>query len=184
MATANPDTIKIQREEPEDGREVYLLLVDGCARAKLYVRRKPKEKPHVSLDILFAGEFDWSEAGVWVRALQKLADIGDKLAGPSTDVEQLLHKPTDEEIEMAAKKKAAKAKKANAKSRKASGEKAPRESAAQMFQDLIMAGNLTDDKIFAKVQDKFKLDDKKRSYVAWYRNKLKKDGKKPPEAKE
>lgn len=181
MATANPDTIKIIHDEPEDGREIYTLYVDGGPRAKLAVRKRPKQKPEVTLDILFAGEFDWAEAGVWVRALQKLADIGDKLAGDSTDVERLLHKQSEEEIEMAAKKKAAKAKKANGKSRQP-GEK--RESAAQMFQDLIMEGKKTDDQIFAAVKAKYKLDDKKRSYVAWYRNKLTKDGKKPPAAKE
>lgn len=56
-------------------------------------------------------------------------------------------------------------------------------SAAQMFQDLIMAGKLTDDEIFSAVKEQFGLDDKKRSYVGWYRNKLKKDGQTPPEAK-
>jgi hypothetical protein len=56
-------------------------------------------------------------------------------------------------------------------------------SAAQMFQDLIMACDFTDDQIFAKVKAKFDLDDKKRGYVSWYRNYLKKQGKKPPEAK-
>lgn len=61
------------------------------------------------------------------------------------------------------------------------GEK--RESAAQMFQDLIMAGKLTDDQIFEKVQEKFGLDEKKRGYVKWYRNHLKKQGKNPPEPK-
>lgn len=61
------------------------------------------------------------------------------------------------------------------------GEK--RESAAQMFQDLIMAGKLTDDQIFEKVQEKFGLDEKKRGYVKWYRNHLKKQGANPPEAK-
>lgn len=61
------------------------------------------------------------------------------------------------------------------------GEKKP--SAAQMFQDLIMAGKLTDDQIFEKVQEKFGLDDKKRGYVKWYRNHLKKSGANPPEAK-
>ena len=61
------------------------------------------------------------------------------------------------------------------------GEK--RESAAQMFQDLIMAGKLTDDQIFEKVQEKFGLDEKKRGYVKWYRNHLKKLGKNPPEPK-
>lgn len=61
------------------------------------------------------------------------------------------------------------------------GEKKP--SAAQMFQDLIMAGKLTDDQIFEKVQEKFGLDDKKRGYVKWYRNHLKKSGANPPEAR-
>lgn len=62
-----------------------------------------------------------------------------------------------------------------------SGEKKP--SAAQMFQDLIMAGKLTDDQIFEKVQAEFGLDEKKRGYVKWYRNHLKKQGKNPPEPK-
>lgn len=61
------------------------------------------------------------------------------------------------------------------------GEKKP--SAAQMFQDLIMAGKLTDDQIFEKVQAEFGLDEKKRGYVKWYRNHLKKQGQNPPEAK-
>lgn len=61
--------------------------------------------------------------------------------------------------------------------------KASRETAAQMFQDLIMAGKLSDDQIFAKVQEKFGLDDKKKGYVKWYRNHLKKQGKNPPEPK-
>ena len=61
------------------------------------------------------------------------------------------------------------------------GEKKP--SAAQMFQDLIMSGKLTDDQIFEKVQAEFSLDEKKRGYVKWYRNHLKKSGANPPEAK-
>ena len=61
------------------------------------------------------------------------------------------------------------------------GEKKP--SAAQMFQDLIMAGKLTDDQIFEKVQAEFGLDEKKRGYVKWYRNHLKKQGQNPPEPK-
>jgi len=56
-------------------------------------------------------------------------------------------------------------------------------SAAAMFQGLILEGKLTDDEIFAAVQEQFGLDDKKRSYVGWYRNKLKKDGQNPPEGK-
>lgn len=76
------------------------------------------------------------------------------------------------------------------KETKAKATKAPtkktdekRESAAQMFQDLIMAGKLTDDQIFEKVQEKFGLDEKKRGYVKWYRNYLKKQGMNPPEPK-
>jgi hypothetical protein len=56
-------------------------------------------------------------------------------------------------------------------------------SAAQMFQDLIMEGKLTDDQIFKKVQEKFGLDEKKRGYVKWYRNHLAKQGRKPPAPK-
>ena len=64
---------------------------------------------------------------------------------------------------------------------KKTGEK--KVSAAQMFQDLIMAGKLTDDQIFEKVQAEFGLDEKKRGYTKWYRNHLKKQGANPPEAK-
>ena len=61
--------------------------------------------------------------------------------------------------------------------------KEKRYSAAQMFQDLIMEGKLTDSAIFAKVQEKFGLDDKKAGYVKWYRNHLKKNGQNPPDPK-
>ena len=54
------------------------------------------------------------------------------------------------------------------------------ESAAAMFQRLIMEGKLSDKKIFAEVQAAFGLDDKKYSYVKWYRNYLTKQGKNPP----
>lgn len=61
---------------------------------------------------------------------------------------------------------------------KTTGEK--KGSASQMFQELIMAGKLSDDGIFAAVQKEFGLDDSKKSYVKWYRGKLTKDGKNPP----
>ena len=54
------------------------------------------------------------------------------------------------------------------------------ESAGAMFKRLIMEGKLTDDAIFTQVQAAHNLDDKKRSYVAWYRNDLAKNGKSPP----
>jgi len=69
---------------------------------------------------------------------------------------------------------------ATAKPAKSAGKKP---SAAQMFQDLIMEGKLTDDQIFEKVQAEFGLDEKKRAYVKWYRNNLRKQGKTPPDAK-
>lgn len=56
-------------------------------------------------------------------------------------------------------------------------------SAAKMFQALIMAGELTDDEIFTQVQVAFGLEDKKRSYVQWYRKHLIKQGENPPEEK-
>lgn len=56
-------------------------------------------------------------------------------------------------------------------------------SAADAFRELIRAGKLTDDAIFAKVQAEFQLDDKKRGYVSWYRNDLRKKGEKVPDAK-
>ena len=59
----------------------------------------------------------------------------------------------------------------------AAPEKAKRRTVASAFQDLILEGKLSDDEIFAAVAGEFGLDAKKRSYVAWYRNHLKKLGK-------
>lgn len=181
MARANPDTIKIVRED-DDGLEVYQLYVDGGRRARLTIERRPKMPPSLSLDIQFTGDFPWEESRVWVQALQKLAEVGDAIAGQSTEVKRLLHQPTDEEIEVAKKKANAKA----AKQAKKTGAKVPREqkeTASSMFRELIMAGKLTDDQIFKKVQAKYGLDEGKRNYVTWYRYQLRKQGKKPPEGK-
>lgn len=90
------------------------------------------------------------------------------------------HRKTDPVVAPAKPTKAAKTTAAKAPVAK-SGEKKP--SASQMFQDLIMAGKLTDNQIFEKVQAEFGLDEKKRGYVKWYRNHLKKQGKNPPEPK-
>lgn len=62
-----------------------------------------------------------------------------------------------------------------------SAKKAPKPS--DLFKELIMTGKLTDDQIFAKVQEKFGLDNKKRPYVAWYRADLRKKGESPPDAR-
>ncbi len=67
--------------------------------------------------------------------------------------------------------------------RAAAGPKEKKPSAASRFQELIMEGKKSDDDIFTAVKKEFDLDDSKRSYVSWYRNKLLKDGKNPPAAK-
>jgi hypothetical protein len=63
-------------------------------------------------------------------------------------------------------------------------ERAP--SASSRFKELIMANAtakkpLNDDEIFDKVAGEFNLDEKKRTYVAWYRNDMKKKGMNPPD---
>jgi hypothetical protein len=183
MATSNPDTIKIVRED-DGGLEVYQLYVDGGQRARLTVRRQKDKPPALSLEVQFVGDFPWAESRVWVQALNRLAEVGDEVAGQGTDVKRLLHRPTDEEIDVAKKKVAAKAAKTAAKAAKKSGAKAPREqkeTASSMFKELIMEGKLTDDAIFKKVQAKYGLDEGKRNYVTWYRYDLRRKGQKPPE---
>ena len=171
--------IKITESETSDPI-VYSLSVNNTKIAELTVREK-EEKKDITLELLVAGEFQWSEARNWITGLMKLTEFGDAVYNSKPDVERLLHQPSDKEIDMAKAKAKAKQKKVD---KKAGKPVAPRETAAAMFQELIMDGKFTDDQIFAKVKAKFKLDDKKRSYVAWYRNKLGKDGKKPPTAKE
>ena len=88
-------------------------------------------------------------------------------------------KPTEKKqaTKAVAKKPIAKAveKKAPAKApAKAKG------SASAMFKELIMAGKLSDDGIFAAVQKEFGLADDKRYYVGWYRGDLKRKGMNPP----
>jgi len=159
---------------------IYSLYVNGARIAELNVINREDLPPKIELEFLAVGSFDWKEAQLWASELVKLTEVADGLIGSKPNVEGLLHTPTEKEIEMAKARAKAKA----AKQAKKTGEKVPRESAAQMFKDLIMAGKLTDDQIFATVKKKFGLDDKKRSYVAWYRNQLSKDGQKPPAAKE
>ncbi len=101
-------------------------------------------------------------------------------AKKSAAAEKPAAKTTEKKATKVSREPAPKAKAATTKPAKA-GEK--KSSAAQMFQDLIMAGKLTDDQIFEKVQAEFGLDEKKRGYVKWYRNHLKKQGKNPPEPK-
>jgi len=125
--------------------------------------------------------------------LGKVITITKQEHDMATSKKKAIQAATEKAKEAAEKKTAKAAKKATGKpaadkpvkavkAATAKGEK--RETAAQLFQDLIMAGKLTDAQIFAKVQEKFGLDDNKRGYVNWYRKHLEKNGKKPPTAKE
>lgn len=178
MAQSKPETIKIV-DERAGTKEKWQLYIDGGRRAVL----TKDDRGKFFLEIEIFGEFEWQEMSVFMIGLNRLCELAEGLV-KKADVQQLLHTPTEEENAMAAKKAKVKAAKAAAKGKKKNGTGAPRESASALFKELIMDGKLTDDKIFDKVKAKFGLDDKKRSYVAWYRNALKKEGKKPPEAKE
>ena len=140
------------------------------------------------------------------RAAQLYAGYAQSLGASKAAMDYLgrITKLSPKEIEMATTKKSAsktaekpvkakaapkvkdapKAKVAPKVKVKPAGEpKAPRESAAQLFRDLIMEGKFTDDKIFEKVQAKFGLEDKSRTHVAWYRNNLARKGMNPPAPK-
>lgn len=74
--------------------------------------------------------------------------------------------------------------KAKAAPKAAGGGTKKRSGASVTFRELIMAGKLTDDQIFIEVQKRHPdVGDDKRSYVAWYRNDLKKKGENPPAPK-
>lgn len=55
--------------------------------------------------------------------------------------------------------------------------------APNLFRELIMSGKWTNDQIFAKVREKYPMDDKRFTYVNWYRNQLKKEDMNPPPPK-
>jgi hypothetical protein len=80
---------------------------------------------------------------------------------------------SDEADEPSREKPARAAKEKNVGPKKP-GEK--KETAASLFRSLILAGELSDDMIFKRVQEKFGLPDNRRSYVDWYRKELVKKG--------
>lgn len=59
----------------------------------------------------------------------------------------------------------------------AAGPKPARVSVSGRMRELIIAGKMKDEEIFAVVKKEFNLTDDKKSYVAWNRAKLKKEGK-------
>jgi hypothetical protein len=119
------------------------------------------------------------------KLTQKEIEMATAKKAPTAKVEKV----TAEKPAKVAKVAAEKAEKP-AKVAKVAAEKAEKPakktgvSAAQMFRDLIMAGNLSDAKIFEKVQAAHGLSDDKASYVAWYRkDMIKKGAEGVPEAK-
>lgn len=195
---------------------------DHQRRTCILLERDDVHVKHVSLDVengldltlADPKDFDHRFKPMVDYPVEKAAKLYVEYArglGATEQVMRMLGKltpVTNEDIEMATKKKAARAaspvktaKKTSAKkttdakpakadkpAKKAAGEKkerAPRgPTAAAKFQELIMEGKKTDDQIFAAVQKEFGLDDSKRSYVKWYRNYLTKQGKNPPAPKE
>lgn len=113
-------------------------------------------------------------------AAKKDAPVAKKIA----DAEKKATAPA-KKATAPAKKAAEPAKKAVVKQSPVAKNTREREapSASSRFQELIMEGKLTDEEIFSKVQQEFKLADNKRTYVAWYRNYLRKQGKNPPASK-
>jgi len=123
------------------------------------------------------------KSGLAALSTGKLGDIA--MARKSAAVVEEFE--DDQEDELVEEQETPKAKRGKAaKPTAVKADRAPRErgeTAAKMFQDLIMEGKLTDEKIFEKVAAKYNLDDNKRSYVKWYRNYLTKRGQNPPPAK-
>ena len=102
-----------------------------------------------------------------------------------TAEEVAMAKARADERKQATTEKAVKAKAKSAAKKpvaaKSDDKKERKVPSSQVFMALIMEGKLTDDEIFAKVQDQYGLDDKRRSYVGYYRQHLKKKlGKNPP----
>lgn len=162
---------------PEDiTKEIEMIAEKSAMKEKVEAAKAASKKKSDEQKPLTAKE----------RDLAKKAFFGDKKAA------EALAKPSKKNaksdvpwVEPKAAKAAKAAKPEKATKAKSDGatvkEKKP--SASQMFQDLIMAGKLTDDQIFAKVQEAFGLDDKKKGYVKWYRANMIKQGKKVPAAK-
>jgi hypothetical protein len=165
-----------------DGVERWSLYTGSARVAELAVRRQGEKPPVFQLELLVAGWFRAGEVATFLAGLEELkAKLPELMNLKPTDAAEPRH--IDKEIDMAKAKKTTKAK-GKTVAKKTGEAKAPRETAAGMFRELILKGGQTDDQIFAAVQKKFSLGDEKRSYVAWYRNQLKKDGKNPPAAKE
>lgn len=176
----------------EDDGKVRVLAkkLSKAEFTKLYKPVTVKDYPPAKLADVLLG-FGRASGISW-DALDMIGElIGTKGLTPMSDKETKTKAAaakkaaTKSPAKKPAAKKAAPAKKPAAKkpaAKKDSKESMKKPSAASRFKELIMdqtpSGNArrTDDEIFATVQKEFNLDDSKRSYVAWYRNDLKKKG--------
>lgn len=116
------------------------------------------------------------------KAAAKAAAKAEKLAAREKARAELKEIKAKVKAEKAAKKAAEAAAKPAKVAKDPAAPKVRKPSASSMFAELIMAGVLTDDQIFAQVQAAFGLSDDKKSYTKWYRNDLRKKGKNPPAA--
>jgi hypothetical protein len=115
--------------------------------------------------------------------LEKLVPITKKEKETIMTVKKSSMKPETEKSGKKVPEKKAAAPKAAAPKVAGDGTK-KRSGAAATFRELIMQGRLTDDQIFTEVQKRHPdISADKRSYVAWYRNDLKKKGENPPAPK-
>lgn len=169
------------------------LLVESGERCKFIPLNSDGLRIHELSNSEFGQTYTAMPKYPMVKAVQIYVDYA-KTVGASKEVLKFLGQFVDitqKEYDMATKKAAAEAVEKPAKATTAKAKPEPKAksstggkkpSAAQRFQELIMAGKLSDDKIFETVQKEFGLDDSKRSYVKWYRNHLTKQGKNPPAA--
>lgn len=121
------------------------------------------------------------KTGTSVKDLPAHAKAPAKKGAPAKATAKPAAKPAETKKAAAPAKGTATAKPAPKKA--AAPRAAGQRTAAEAFREHIRAGKLTDDAIFAAVQKEFGLDDKKRGYVSWYRNDLRKKGEKVPDAK-
>lgn len=174
---AEGEGFKVEETSPESFKSRYKILVDYPVDRACQL--------FLSYSILLGASIEVMKAlGKVITVTKEEEEMAtSKFSNPPpTDM-----KPKKKAVKKkaTAKKKVAKkpVKKSVVKKPTAKKSNAEYKSASQMFQALILEGKMTDDNIFSAVQEAFGLDDKKRSYVSWYRNKLKKDGQNPPEAK-
>lgn len=158
---ADPDAAQVLRRFTKVTEEEYHRMTNVA---------KPAAKPAKSMSDRKAAVASTAGKGGKKEAVAK----APKTANPKPDAEAKKAANLAKLKELNEKKKAERA---------ARGPVEKKPSAASRFQDLIMEGKKSDDDIFKIVQKEFGLDDSKRSYVGWYRNKLKKDGKNPPAPK-